>query len=676
MNQSFPPRNLLGHESSPYLRQHADNPVHWRPWGEAALAEAQATGKPILLSVGYAACHWCHVMAHESFEDPAIAAIMNELFVNVKVDREERPDIDQIYMAALHALGEQGGWPMTMFLDTGGRPFWGGTYFPPQSRYGRPGFPDVMRAISKAWQTDRAKLLDNGTALQNHLEALAQAGTGAGLPQPRDTASFAASLLMLFDPVNGGIRGAPKFPNAPLTEAWLRAADGDPDSGYGKAYLHTFERISQGGIYDHLGGGLSRYSVDDRWLVPHFEKMLYDNAHYLRGLVWAWQLDPRPLFRQRIEETIGWAEREMLMPGGAFASSLDADSEGEEGKFYVWSEAEIDRLLGADASLFKLHYEVTPQGNFEGHTILNRLNAPAADDDAQAKLKQLRAALLDARSRRVRPGLDDKILADWNGYFIRALAQAAFAFKDDHWLALARNAFRFISESMSEAGELAHSWREGVAVRPAMATDYGAMINAALTLFEVTGDSNYLQKALAWQGVLDADYADGEGNYFLTSIKAGALITRPRANTDEANPSGASQILEGLVRMATLAGDENLLQKAWSLTERLHAVSRESRYGVAGYFNALDTLQRQRHVTIQAKDRDGAESFLDVLRKIADPALTFDVVSEDKPAMFFGAAIAGAAGKPQAILCTQQACSAPITDPARLEAMLRTAPQA
>ncbi len=565
---------------------------------------------------------------------------------------------------------------MTMFLDPDGRPFWGGTYFPPQSRYGRPGFPDVMRAISKAWQTERTKLLDNGTALQNHLDALAQSASSAGLPRPGDTASFAANLLNLFDPVNGGIRGAPKFPNAPLTEAWLRAARGDAASDYGKAYLHTFERISQGGIYDHLGGGLSRYSVDDRWVVPHFEKMLYDNAHYLRGLVWAWQLDQRPLFRQRIEETIHWAEREMLMAGGAFASSLDADSEGEEGKFYVWSQAEIDALLGPDANLFKLHYDVSPEGNFEGQTILNRLGAPAADEETDARLAQLRSTLLDARSKRVRPGLDDKILADWNGYFIRALGEAAFAFRNDHWLGLARSAFRFISESMSDGRELAHSWREGIAVRPAMATDYGAMINAALTLFEVTGEEEYLEKAKAWQAVLDADYADGAGNYYLTSIRAEALITRPRANSDEANPSGASQILEGLVRMATLAGDETLLQKAWSLTENLHAVSRESRYGVAGYYNAVDTLQRQRHVTIQCRDRDAAELFLDVLCKIADPALTFEVITGGRPAVFFGSTITTAADAPQAILCTQQACSAPITDPAELEAMLRAAPPA
>ncbi len=350
MNQLWQPRNLLANESSPYLRQHADNPVHWRPWGAEALAEARATGKPILLSVGYAACHWCHVMAHESFENDAIAAVMNELFVNVKVDREERPDIDHIYMAALQAMGEQGGWPMTMFLDPEGRPFWGGTYFPPERRYGRPGFPEIMRAISNAWHTEPDKLLQNGAALQNHLQALSQPGSAQSMPAPADVANFAQNLLTLHDETNGGIRGAPKFPNAPLTEVWLRAARGDAGSRSGKAFLHTIERISEGGIYDHLGGGLSRYSVDDRWLVPHFEKMLYDNAHYLRALVWAFKLDPKPLFRRRIEETIRWAVREMQMPGGAFASSLDADSEGEEGRFYVWSEAEIDRLLGADAA--------------------------------------------------------------------------------------------------------------------------------------------------------------------------------------------------------------------------------------------------------------------------------------------------------------------------------------
>jgi hypothetical protein len=453
----------------------------------------------------------------------------------------------------------------------------------------------------------------------------------------------------------------------------MRAARGSRESDFGKAFLHTIERMSQGGIYDHLGGGLSRYSVDEFWLVPHFEKMLYDNAHYLRALVWAWKLDPRPLFRQRIEETIGWAVGEMRLAGGAFASSLDADSEGEEGKFYVWTQAHIDALLGSDSAFFNSHYGVTPQGNFEGHTILNRLDGREADSENEARLKTLRSRLMQVRETRIRPGLDDKILADWNGYFIRALAEAAFAFKSPEWLALAIDAFRFIAESMNDGGKLSHSWREGVSVRPAMATDYGAMINAALTLFEVTGNGSYLDAARAWQSVLDGDYYDGSGGYYMTASSAEALITRPRADMDEANPSGASQILEGLVRLATLSGDESLLEKAWALTRNLHAFAANTRYGVAGYYNAVDTLQRQRHVTVQAADRAAAESFLDVIRASADPSLTFEVSGKDKPATFFGIEIAGISDEPQAILCTQQACSLPMTTPAELaEALGRT----
>jgi hypothetical protein len=360
----------------------------------------------------------------------------------------------------------------------------------------------------------------------------------------------------------------------------------------------------------------------------------------------------------------------MKMPGGAFASSLDADSEGEEGKFYVWSEEETGALLGDEATFFKLHYGVTPQGNFEGQTILNRLDSPAADQAAEARLATLRDRLLQARGQRVRPGLDDKILADWNGYFIRALAEAAFAFDSAQWLELAEDAFRFITESMNEGGRLSHSWRAGIAVRPAMATDYGAMINAALTLFEVTGTPAYLDAARAWQHVLDADYADGEGGYYLTSAAAEALITRPRANMDEANPSGASQILEGLVRLATLSGDEAMLERAWALTRNLHAFASGSRYGIAGYNNALDTLQRQRHVLIQARDRTAAESFLQEIRKIADPALSFHVSEEDKPATFFGAELAPASDSARAIVCTQQACSAPIVTAGELAGAL------
>ncbi len=671
MTHNLPPRNLLGDESSPYLRQHATNPVHWRPWGTPALEEAAASDKPILLSIGYSACHWCHVMAHESFENESIAGVMNALFVNVKVDREERPDIDQLYMNALHAMGEQGGWPLTMFLDPQGRPFWGGTYFPPTSRYGRPGFPDLLKAISHAWKTEREKIQANGAAMQDHLAGLSAAPRNSALPPRNAARDFATRLLPLHDPENGGIRGAPKFPNAPITEAWLRLANGSADSQAGRAFLRTIDRISAGGIYDHIGGGLSRYSVDGEWLVPHFEKMLYDNAHYLRALVWADRLDSRETFRQRIEETIAWAAREMRVEGGAFASSLDADSEGEEGKFYVWSAEEIRALLGTQANRFIHRYGISDAGNFEGRNIPNLLRAEPLSPQEEAEYSQMRAVLLVARSGRIRPGRDDKVLADWNGYFIRALAEAAFAYKRGDWLSLARDAYRFISESMCVEGRLAHSWLDGVAVRPAMATDYASMGAAALTLFETTGEASFIDQAIAWQAVLDADYQDGAGGYFLTSKEAQGLIARPRCDVDEANPSGSSQILENLVRLAALSGRTEFLEAAWSLTANLQGSLGEQRFGIAGYHNALHTLQHQRHVHIQARDRDAAESFLDCLRRQADPALTFEVSEPNRAMLFMGAQIAGAANGNRAVLCTQETCSAPMTSPEELAAALK-----
>ena len=351
--------NRLGRETSPYLLQHKDNPVAWWAWGPDALKEAQATGKPILLSVGYAACHWCHVMAHESFEDDGTAAVMNELFVNIKVDREERPDIDQIYMSALHHLGERGGWPLTMFLTPKGEPVWGGTYFPKTSRYGRPAFVDVLREVSRLFREEPDKIGQNRDSLMERLAADARPA-GKVTIGARELDQLARQIGGAFDPTNGGLRGAPKFPNSALYELVWRAGLRGSDKRFFELIEHTLERICEGGIYDHLGGGFSRYSVDERWLVPHFEKMLYDNAQLLELLALAFARSGNPLYRQRATETVGWLKREMTTPEGAFSASLDADSEGEEGKFYVWSEAEIVEALGAEnAALFVQHYDVS-----------------------------------------------------------------------------------------------------------------------------------------------------------------------------------------------------------------------------------------------------------------------------------------------------------------------------
>ena len=415
--------NRLAQAASPYLLQHRDNPVDWWEWSDEAFAEAKVSGRPVLLSVGYAACHWCHVMAHESFENEAIAALMNELFVNIKVDREERPDIDHVYMSALHSLGEQGGWPLTMFLTAEGLPFWGGTYFPPTSRYGRPGFPAVLRQIAAVHAEDPERIARNASAITAALQPRAQA---AGPSAEPDLDAIAARVAASFDPVNGGIDGAPKFPNPGLVELlWRRGQRPGGEAERAAARL-TLDRMERGGIHDHLAGGFARYAVDARWLVPHFEKMLYDNAQLLPLYALDAAGTGRETSRMAAEGIVAWLAREMLLPEGAFAASLDADSEAVEGKFYVWTAAELADLLTPDeAALLALHYGVTEHGNWEETTILNRLDTPDADAPAQAALRAIRDRLLTVRNQRIPPARDDKILADWNGLAIAALARAA-----------------------------------------------------------------------------------------------------------------------------------------------------------------------------------------------------------------------------------------------------------
>src|ERR1700726_2353575 len=411
-------QNRLAGETSPYLLQHKHNPVDWWPWGTQALAEAKAKNKPILLSVGFAACHWCHVMAHESFEDEATARVMNDLFVNIKVDREERPDIDQIYMSALHHLGEHGGWRLTMFLTPEGEPFWGGTYFPKTTRYGKPAFVDLLREVERIFRENPQGVEQNRSALMARLSEHARPAGGVVIGEG-ELNRLSSQIAGMIDPVHGGMRGAPKFPQPMMLEFLWRAGLRTHDERYFALVELSLARMAEGGIYDHLGGGFSRYSVDERWLVPHFEKMLYDNAQLLELLALAHRRSGKLLYRRRAQETVEWLKREMTTPEGAFSASLDADSEGEEGKFYVWSLAEGMRELGSkDGEFFARHYDVTLAGNFEGHNILNRLKPMERSEADEARLAGLRQKLLAARAARVRPGLDDKMLADWNGFMI------------------------------------------------------------------------------------------------------------------------------------------------------------------------------------------------------------------------------------------------------------------
>jgi uncharacterized protein len=660
-------RNRLADETSPYLLQHKDNPVHWQAWSEATLAAAKAADKPILLSIGYAACHWCHVMAHESFEDPAIAERMNELFVNVKVDREERPDLDQIYQHALALMGEQGGWPLTMFLTPEGEPFWGGTYFPPASRWGRPGFPQVLEAMSQAYASDRDKVVKNVTVLREALQRLGKPERG-GTITPDLFDRIAERLLREVDQINGGIGTAPKFPQTGILELLWRAWKRSGQPAYRDAVVKALDAMCQGGIYDHLGGGFARYSTDARWLVPHFEKMLYDNAELVDLMTLVWQDTKNPLYRQRIEETIGWVEREMLTSAGGFASSLDADSEHEEGKFYVWSETEIDAVLGDRAPLFKRFYDVTSGGNWESHTILNRLNTPAsADPETEHELAHCRSLLFEARAKRIRPGLDDKVLADWNGLMIAAMANAGLVFERPAWIETASTAFAFIRQHMTEpGGRLLHSWRDGRARHPAGVDDYANLCRAALVLHEATGDGAFLKQAQDWVALLDQHYWDSEGGgYFFAADDTGGLITRPKTAADSAVPAGNGTLIGVLVRLAMLTGEEVYQQRAEAVVQAFSGELARNFFPLATLLNNMELLLKPLQIVLVGAP--GSAGLNSLRRTVYNVSLPNRVVNSLTPGASlpaghpaFGKALVD--GKPAAYICEGPVCSLPITD--------------
>lgn len=668
---SSAPENRLASETSPYLLQHKHNPVDWWPWGPQALAEAARTNKPILLSVGYAACHWCHVMAHESFEDEATARVMNELFVNIKVDREERPDIDQIYMQALHHLGEQGGWPLTMFLTPHGEPIWGGTYFPKESRYGRPAFVDVLREIARLFREEPDKIRHNRDALMSRLAERARPPQRVVVGR-QELDQVALQLGSAMDPVHGGLRGAPKFPQSMMLEFLWRAGLRTGDARFFNIAELTLERICEGGIYDHLGGGFARYSVDARWLVPHFEKMLYDNAQLLELLALAFRRSGNALFLDRARETVGWLTREMTAAGGAFCASLDADSDGEEGKFYVWSLDEVTRILGPEnAAFFAAHYDVSPEGNFEGHNILNRLKGLPRSAEDEARLAMLRSMLHREREKRVRPGLDDKLLADWNGLTIAALAAGGAMLGEAGWIALADKAFGFVAREMTRGDRLGHSWRDGRLLYPGLASDFAAMIRAALALYEAKGESRYLDQALAWQAALDRHYGHpGHGGYYLTADDAEGLIVRPAGTADDAIPNPNAMAAQNLIRLAAFTGDRGWREKADRLIEGILATCGDNLFAHIGLLNAVDMRLRLAEIVVtgaadDARTRDLVDAALALpfltralLRAPAPTALPASHAAQEKMRAMSG---------PAAFVCVGETCSLPVTTPAELD---------
>ena len=674
----LPAQNLLARETSPYLLQHAHNPVHWRPWGKAALDEARALNKPIMLSIGYAACHWCHVMAHESFEDEATAALMNRLFVNVKIDREERPDIDHIYMSALHALGQQGGWPLTMFITPDGAPFWGGTYFPPEPRWGRPSFAQVLEAVERSWREKPESIAKNTAALTDHLAALSATAPGAPITGA-DTQRFAAALLQQIDHTNGGIGDAPKFPNAPIFRFFWQehCRSGNPMAG--EVVRKLMVSLCEGGIYDHLGGGFARYSVDAEWHVPHFEKMLYDNAQILELLALVHAEEPSPLFAHAARETVAWLKREMRAGDDgdtdrAFAAAQDADQEGEEGLFYTWTSQEIADALGDDAEAFAHAYDVRPAGNWEGRNVLRRIG-PYGDAPAEAALAASREKLFGLRENREKPARDDKVLVDWNGLMIRALARAAIVFDQPDWLDLAQGAWRAVDRLARDTdGRLAHAWRGRVSAAGQL-DDYAAFAAAELALFEATGERAYLAAGEQLARDAIARFGDSDGSLFQTAADASDVPgPRPRHARDNATPSGVGMMAEVFARLHHLTGDG-----AWR--DRCEALIRA--FSGGGSMLALsptllcaaDALERAKVAVIAGSAGQGADALLSAALSSPDPTVCVLRTSDgaDWPATSPAHARTPVAGQAAAYVCQSMTCGLPVTGAAEVAEALASA---
>jgi hypothetical protein len=677
----LPPTNLLQDAASPYLQQHAHNPVHWRPWSAAALDEARATGRPILLSVGYAACHWCHVMAHESFEDPETAALMNRLFVNIKVDREERPDLDHVYMTALHALGEQGGWPLTMFLTPDGAPFWGGTYFPPEPRWGRPSFRQVLTGVRAAYDRDQDKVAHNAAALSAHLTRLPQAA--ASTPTPSLLADAADTLLRLTDPVEGGLKGAPKFPNAPIFRFLWAEGIRRQDARFHSIVRMTLHRMACGGIFDHLGGGFARYSVDGRWLVPHFEKMLYDNAQLLELLAFAHAAKPDPVLARRATKTVDWLMQEMLVtdPPGAFASALDADSEGEEGKFYVWRSDEVRRVLTAAGlgdrfDAFADAYDVTATGNWEGLTILHRPirsdGDPAGAVATEDALEPCRAVLKQCRDRRERPIRDDKVLADWNGLLIVALTRAGQAFDRPDWTAAAETAAeQILARLRTPDGRLAHAYRGGTVAAQGLVEDYAFMALGLLALHQATGRPDRLSEAIALLEQVDSIFGDGDGGVFHAAADAVDVPFRARPPADNAVPSGTSRLAEAYAIMFNLTGNSAWRERATRLIGR--QLPADSAAAFPGLLQAASLLDGATTLVVAGSDHDAAP-LLALARRAPDPH-TIVVRLRPGDTLPPGHPACGKPGHAAAVyLCRGGTCELPITSADELAQRLAIPP--
>jgi uncharacterized protein YyaL (SSP411 family) len=671
--------NHLVNETSPYLRQHAHNPVDWYPWGEEALRRARELDRPIFLSIGYSACHWCHVMEHESFEDQEVAGILNEHFVSIKVDREERPDLDQIYMTAVQLMTGQGGWPMSVFLTPELEPFYGGTYFPPTDRYGRPSFKRLLQAIVNAWQTRRDAVASQAGQLAENIRRTSQL---AGEPGDLDDSLLrkaASDLGRRFDRQFGGFGAAPKFPHPMDLRLLLRCWERFGDDGARDMVLLTLDHMARGGMYDHLGGGFHRYSTDERWLVPHFEKMLYDNALLVPAYLEGFQVAGDPFYREIVEQTLAYVLREMTSPEGPFYSSQDADSEGEEGKFFVWSAAEVEQVLGKElAEVFSYAYDVTPEGNWEGHNILHRPKSEEQDARLLGRdvpvlhdlLAQARQKLFEVRERRIKPGRDDKVLTAWNGLMIGAFAQAAQVLsKPDYAVAGARAADFILRRMRSADGRLFRTWSQGSEPKlNAYLEDYAYLLDALVSLYEAQFDARWIADALDLARVMIDQFWDPDvGAFFYTGRDHEALLVRTRDGTDSSTPSGNGMAAMALLRLAALTGRRDLEDKATATLRAFHGLLTSTPAAAAQMLLALDFHlgPAQEFAVVGSFDDREMQQTLALIRAGFRPRTVTAARQPDKPpsppqeliGLLEGKV---AVGKVTTYICRNFACQAPL----------------
>jgi len=677
--------NHLTDEKSPYLLQHADNPVDWFPWGQEALEKSKNENKPIFLSIGYAACHWCHVMAHESFEDPATATVMNEHFINIKVDREERPDLDSIYMSATQAMTGSGGWPMSVFLTPNLQPFYAGTYFPPIRRYNMPSFREVLIALASAWENEREKAIDSAERITAHIQSQVNLSSYELSLKQEDLRVAVKNLLDGYDWGYGGWGEAPKFPQPMAIEFLLRRHIAGDEEAL-KAAVHGLHAMARGGMYDVVGGGFSRYSVDNFWRVPHFEKMLYDNAQLIRAYLHAWQVTKEPAFKRVVEESLDFIAREMTHSEGGFYSSLDADSEGEEGKFYVWTAEEIQSILGDDYEFFKTAYGITERGNWEGKTVLQRAvdNASLAarfnldPKTVPDKLAECHSRLFTLRTERVRPGTDDKVLTSWNGLMLATVAEAARVFKGEKqgesYYIMATRSADFLLTKLRPKGQLKRSWRGGMASNEVFLEDYAALILGLLELYQTDFNNRWFATALELTDEMIDRFNDPDGGFFDTPSDGETLIVRPKDLQDNAIPSGNALACEALLKIAAYTDDgkyRDLAEK--SLTTIAEATVRYPT-AFARWLSAADfALENVKQVAVLGDANEiNFQDLIGVVRGHYRPNVIVAASpyppAKDAPALLAERPLVD--GKPSVYVCESFICKQPVTTAKDLQEQL------